>query len=178
MASKPWRCLATLKRSVTRRWKMTKSAGFRIYLDRYWQHTIYSYLFHYIFLYQHCIESSCWSAVVTAQVAHVKISESIWDQVVDRDKGKGEDQQLGSEHPQVLRVDLMIWYSYYPWHHDTWDRSPAFDLQDGTWGTDTMTFQDDELSYALGKQGGTRLGTLENLRSNCWSCWSCWNCWT
>merc|ERR1719487_776235 len=27
---------------------------------------------------------------------------------------------------------------------------------DGTWGTDTMTFQDDELSYALGKQGGTR----------------------
>ena len=24
----------------------------------------------------------------------------------------------------------------------------------GTWGTDTMTFQDDELSYALGKQGG------------------------
>lgn len=29
-------------------------------------------------------------------------------------------------------------------------------LQDGTWGTDTMTFQDDELSYALGKQGGTR----------------------
>eukprot|EP00434_Breviolum_minutum_P005674 symbB.v1.2.004998.t1/scaffold288.1/size478366/28 len=38
-------------------------------------------------------------------------------QVVDRDKGQGED---------------------------------------GTWGTDTMTFQDDELSYALGKQGGTR----------------------
>ena len=28
--------------------------------------------------------------------------------------------------------------------------------QDGTWGSDTMTFQDDELSYALGKQGGTR----------------------
>lgn len=28
--------------------------------------------------------------------------------------------------------------------------------QTGTWGTDTMTFQDDELSYALGKQGGTR----------------------
>jgi len=26
----------------------------------------------------------------------------------------------------------------------------------GTWGTDTTTFQDDELSYALGKQGGTR----------------------
>merc|ERR1719313_3216285 len=26
----------------------------------------------------------------------------------------------------------------------------------GSWGTDTMTFQDDELSYALGKQGGTR----------------------
>jgi len=28
--------------------------------------------------------------------------------------------------------------------------------ESGTWGTDTMTFQDDELSYALGKQGGTR----------------------
>jgi len=26
----------------------------------------------------------------------------------------------------------------------------------GTWASDTMTFQDDELSYALGKQGGTR----------------------
>lgn len=26
----------------------------------------------------------------------------------------------------------------------------------GTWGTDTMMFQDDELSYALGKQGATR----------------------
>lgn len=26
----------------------------------------------------------------------------------------------------------------------------------GTRGTDTMVFQDDELSYALGKQGGTR----------------------
>lgn len=26
----------------------------------------------------------------------------------------------------------------------------------GTWGTDTMIFRDDELSYALGKQGGTR----------------------
>lgn len=28
--------------------------------------------------------------------------------------------------------------------------------ESGTWGTDTMTFQDDELSYALGKQGCTR----------------------
>eukprot|EP00927_Polykrikos_kofoidii_P031138 TRINITY_DN267_c0_g2_i3.p1 TRINITY_DN267_c0_g2~~TRINITY_DN267_c0_g2_i3.p1 ORF type:complete len:602 (-),score=101.15 TRINITY_DN267_c0_g2_i3:87-1892(-) len=27
---------------------------------------------------------------------------------------------------------------------------------DGTWGTDSMLFQDDELSYALGKQGATR----------------------
>jgi len=41
----------------------------------------------------------------------------IRDEVVDRDRGKGED---------------------------------------GTWGTDAMTFKDDELSYALGKQGGTR----------------------
>mmetsp|Transcript_5446 Transcript_5446/g.8789 ORF Transcript_5446/g.8789 Transcript_5446/m.8789 type:complete len:325 (+) Transcript_5446:40-1014(+) len=28
--------------------------------------------------------------------------------------------------------------------------------ESGTWGTDTMVFQDDELSYALGKQGATR----------------------
>lgn len=28
--------------------------------------------------------------------------------------------------------------------------------ESGTWGTDTMLFQDDELSYALGKQGATR----------------------
>merc|ERR1719401_2321847 len=28
--------------------------------------------------------------------------------------------------------------------------------ESGTWGTDIMTFKDDELSYALGKQGGTR----------------------
>ena len=29
----------------------------------------------------------------------------------------------------------------------------------GTWGTDTMTFRDEgEISYALGKQGGTRWG--------------------
>ena len=28
--------------------------------------------------------------------------------------------------------------------------------ESGTWGTDTMTVQDDELSYALGKQGVTR----------------------
>jgi len=28
--------------------------------------------------------------------------------------------------------------------------------EEGTWGTDTMKFKDDELSYALGKQGGTR----------------------
>merc|ERR1719313_2462152 len=28
--------------------------------------------------------------------------------------------------------------------------------KEGNWGTDTMQFQDDELSYALGKQGGTR----------------------
>lgn len=28
--------------------------------------------------------------------------------------------------------------------------------ESGTWGTDSMVFQDDELSYALGKQGATR----------------------
>lgn len=35
------------------------------------------------------------------------------------------------------------------------DRDKGKDPE-GTWSTDTMTFQDDELSYALGKQGGTR----------------------
>lgn len=38
---------------------------------------------------------------------------------------------------------------------DVVDRDRGGD-ETGTWGTDTMTFQDDELSYALGKQGGTR----------------------
>merc|ERR1719401_2222743 len=38
---------------------------------------------------------------------------------------------------------------------DVLDRDKGKD-ESGTWGTDTMTFQDDELSYALGKQGGTR----------------------
>ncbi|CAE8650973.1 unnamed protein product, partial [Polarella glacialis] len=38
---------------------------------------------------------------------------------------------------------------------DVYDRDRGKD-ETGTWGTDTMTFQDDELSYALGKQGGTR----------------------
>merc|ERR1712151_1454560 len=38
---------------------------------------------------------------------------------------------------------------------DVVDRDRGRD-ESGTWGTDTMTFQDDELSYALGKQGGTR----------------------
>mmetsp|Transcript_66352 Transcript_66352/g.188404 ORF Transcript_66352/g.188404 Transcript_66352/m.188404 type:complete len:623 (-) Transcript_66352:202-2070(-) len=38
---------------------------------------------------------------------------------------------------------------------DVLDRDRGKD-ETGTWGTDTTTFQDDELSYALGKQGGTR----------------------
>mmetsp|Transcript_74087 Transcript_74087/g.192401 ORF Transcript_74087/g.192401 Transcript_74087/m.192401 type:complete len:626 (-) Transcript_74087:94-1971(-) len=38
---------------------------------------------------------------------------------------------------------------------DVLDRDRGKD-ETGTWGTDSMTFQDDELSYALGKQGGTR----------------------
>jgi len=39
--------------------------------------------------------------------------------------------------------------------NDVVDRDRGKDESE-TWGTDTMTFQDDELSYALGKQGGTR----------------------
>ncbi|CAE7863325.1 trmA, partial [Symbiodinium microadriaticum] len=39
--------------------------------------------------------------------------------------------------------------------HEVIDRDKGKDPE-GTWSTDTMTFQDDELSYALGKQGGTR----------------------
>ncbi|CAE8584697.1 unnamed protein product [Polarella glacialis] len=38
---------------------------------------------------------------------------------------------------------------------EVYDRDRGKD-ETGTWGTDSMTFQDDELSYALGKQGGTR----------------------
>ena len=57
----------------------------------------------------------------------------------------------------------------------SWVRSSGASAgEDGTWGTDTMTFQDDELSYALGKQGGTR-----PLMPDCKSCPPCfvvlWN---
>lgn len=39
--------------------------------------------------------------------------------------------------------------------HEVIDRDKGKDPE-GTWSTDIMEFQDDELSYALGKQGGTR----------------------
>lgn len=38
---------------------------------------------------------------------------------------------------------------------EVYNRDKGHD-ETGTWDTDTLTFQNDELSYALGKQGGTR----------------------
>jgi len=61
----------------------------------------------------------------------------------------------GAELKVLSAVDTKV-----PGHFDSIrdqvvDRDRGRD-DTGTWGSDTMTFQDDELSYALGKQGGTR----------------------
>ena len=79
-------------------------------------------------------------------------------QVVDRDKGKGEDAGGGDPRPVPLVLDQSRTYATIIIRITAAAKLYSIDLhlQDGTWGTDTMTFQDDELSYALGKQGGTR----------------------
>lgn len=68
---------------------------------------------------------------------------AIFCQVIDRDRGKGEEKRETIKGQEKLRQARE---------------------QDGTWGTDTMTFQDDELSYALGKQGGTRTSKRQRER--------------
>merc|ERR1719223_871289 len=61
----------------------------------------------------------------------------------------------GAELKVLSAVETKVPGYYAKIKDDVIDRDRGKD-DTGTWGTDTMTFQDDELSYALGKQGGTR----------------------
>merc|ERR1719410_496481 len=61
----------------------------------------------------------------------------------------------GSELKVLSAVETKVPGYYDKIREDVVNRDRNKD-DTGTWGTDTMTFQDDELSYALGKQGGTR----------------------
>jgi len=61
----------------------------------------------------------------------------------------------GAELKVLSAVETKV-PGYYEKIRDQVDNRDRGKDESGTWGTDTMTFQDDELSYALGKQGGTR----------------------
>eukprot|EP00927_Polykrikos_kofoidii_P035615 TRINITY_DN3016_c0_g3_i2.p1 TRINITY_DN3016_c0_g3~~TRINITY_DN3016_c0_g3_i2.p1 ORF type:complete len:669 (-),score=126.91 TRINITY_DN3016_c0_g3_i2:107-2113(-) len=61
----------------------------------------------------------------------------------------------GSELKVLSAVETKVPGYYQKIREEVVDRDRGKD-ESGTWGTDTMTFQDDELSYALGKQGSTR----------------------
>jgi len=61
----------------------------------------------------------------------------------------------GSELKVLSAVETKVPGYYGKIREDVVSRDRSKD-ETGTWGTDTMTFQDDELSYALGKQGSTR----------------------
>jgi len=61
----------------------------------------------------------------------------------------------GAELKVLSAVETKVPGYYEKIKNEVVDRDRGQD-ETGTWGSDTMTFQDDELSYALGKQGGTR----------------------
>lgn len=61
----------------------------------------------------------------------------------------------GAELKVLSAVETKVPGYFESIREDVVNRDKGED-ESGTWGTDTMTFQDDELSYALGKQGGTR----------------------
>merc|ERR1719352_911317 len=61
----------------------------------------------------------------------------------------------GAELKVLSAVDTKVPGHFSKCKDEVLDRDKGRD-KTGTWGTDTMVFQDDELSYALGKQGGTR----------------------
>jgi len=61
----------------------------------------------------------------------------------------------GAELKVLSAVDTKVPDYFGKVKGECLDRDRGKD-ESGTWGTDTMTFQDDELSYALGKQGCTR----------------------
>lgn len=85
---------------------------------------------------------------------------------VDGSRGRGKDYEKlaifgtvrarrGAELKVLSAVETKVPGYFEKIRHEVVDRDKGKG-EDGTWGTDTMTFQDDELSYALGKQGGTR----------------------
>jgi len=61
----------------------------------------------------------------------------------------------GAELKVLSAVETKVPGNFERCRDEVLDRDVGKDAT-GTWGTDTMKFQDDELSYALGKQGGTR----------------------
>eukprot|EP00448_Togula_jolla_P013969 CAMPEP_0170578654 /NCGR_PEP_ID=MMETSP0224-20130122/5570_1 /TAXON_ID=285029 /ORGANISM="Togula jolla, Strain CCCM 725" /LENGTH=655 /DNA_ID=CAMNT_0010901635 /DNA_START=68 /DNA_END=2036 /DNA_ORIENTATION=+ len=85
---------------------------------------------------------------------------------VDGNRGRGKDFEKlaifgsirgrrGAELKVLSAVETKVPGFYDKIRDEVNGRDKGKD-ETGTWGTDTMTFQDDELSYALGKQGGTR----------------------
>lgn len=85
---------------------------------------------------------------------------------VDGSRGRGKDYEKlaifgtvrarrGAELKVLSAVETKVPGYFEKIKYEVIDRDKGKG-EDGTWGTDTMTFQDDELSYALGKQGGTR----------------------
>ncbi|CAK9089530.1 Uncharacterized protein SCF082_LOCUS42245, partial [Durusdinium trenchii] len=62
----------------------------------------------------------------------------------------------GAELKVLSAVETKVPGYFDKIRDDVIPRDKGTDYEDGSWGTDTMQFQDDELSYALGKQGGTR----------------------
>jgi len=67
----------------------------------------------------------------------------------------GVRARRGAELKVLSAVETKVPGYYSRIKDEVIDRDRGKD-DSGTWGTETMTFQDDELSYALGKQGGTR----------------------
>lgn len=62
----------------------------------------------------------------------------------------------GAELKVLSAVETKVPGYFEKIREEVVSRDKGCEYEDGTWGTDTMQFQDDELSYALGKQGGTR----------------------
>jgi len=67
----------------------------------------------------------------------------------------GVRARRAAELKVLSAVETKVPGYYEKIRYEVVDRDKGKDAT-GTWGTETMTFQDDELSYALGKQGGTR----------------------
>jgi len=85
---------------------------------------------------------------------------------VSKGGGRGKDYEKlaifgpvrgrrGAELKVLSAVETKVPGTFEKIRDEVVDRDRGKD-ESGTWGSDTMTFQDDELSYALGKQGGTR----------------------